>query len=184
MKYTHTLLLLAAGILIISSCCHPKPPTTCAADAEYQSKHTGNGHGHGTGGGSQFIPMDSANKMITSYQASVNGNGPTVDTAINSLIIDANVLRSYLNDSCNGNITQVKLMFAHTLDYINAGNFGRYAGYKPGAFTVVVAGYDAYGNYVMAQGMTVLDETQSCPALCPKSGAAANSYIIIPQHNK
>lgn len=119
-----------------------------------------------------FIPADTANKMIHSYLTSIGGSS---STDLRSLIISAQSLRNYLNDT---SITQVKVMFAHTLDYINAGNNGVPAGYTPGALTIVLAGYNSSGNYVYATGNMVMDYAKPCPTNCNTlGGTAANSLL-------
>jgi hypothetical protein len=124
----------------------------------------------------QFIPVDSANKMINSYLYSINST--VNDSDLRSLIINADSIRAYLN--VNPNIRNVKIMFAHTLNYINAGYGGQYAGYQSGALTIIMAGYDGSGNYVymsMGSGAMVIDHALPCPASCPGAGTAA--YDIL-----
>ncbi|OSZ79064.1 hypothetical protein CAP35_12680 [Chitinophagaceae bacterium IBVUCB1] len=119
------------------------------------------------------IPVDSANKMIGSYIQSLGGN-PSNEN-LYSLIADANCLRNYLN--AHPEVTNVKLMFAHTLDYINTGHQGQNAGYKSGALTLVIAGYDAAGNYVLINGNRVMDRVAPCPIDCPQTGTAASNTL-------
>lgn len=119
------------------------------------------------------IPVDSANKMISSYISSLNGNQDNKN--LYSLIVDAKCLRTYLNN--NPQVTNVKLMFAHTLSYINSGHQGQTAGYKSGELTMVIAGYDANGNYVLINGNEVMDNLQPCPQYCPSTGTAASNTI-------
>ncbi|MBS1773645.1 MAG: hypothetical protein JST82_12365 [Bacteroidetes bacterium] len=116
------------------------------------------------------IPKDSANKMISSYITSLNGNPDDVN--LYSLIIDADQLRLYLS---NTNIKHVKLMLAHTLEYINSGHSGQNCGYKSGALTLIIAGYDASNNYVYYDANMVMDHMLPCPSSCPSSGTAANN---------
>lgn len=118
------------------------------------------------------IPVDSANKMISSYITSLGGNSD--DQNLYSLIVDANCLRSYLS---NTNVKKVKLMFAHTLNYINSGHQGQNCGYKSGELTLVIAGYDASGNYVLTTGGNVMDGLNPCPHNCPNSGTASSNTI-------
>ncbi|OJW80279.1 MAG: hypothetical protein BGO69_05455 [Bacteroidetes bacterium 46-16] len=123
-----------------------------------------------------FIPKDTANIMISSYLTSIASDStPKPAPNLNSLIIDAKELRTYLNN--NRNIAHVKLMLAHTLKYINEGNAGKYAGYRSDALTIVVAGYDSAGNYIFAPGNTVPDHCGPCPDFCPVSGTAANNLL-------
>ncbi len=119
------------------------------------------------------IPVDTANKMITSYINSLNGN-PN-NQYLYSLIADANDLRAYLN--ANPTVTNVKLMFAHTLPYINGGGANTYCGTKAGQLTLVIAGYDASGNYVISTN-GVMDQMHPCPNNCPSGGTAANNTIV------
>lgn len=126
------------------------------------------------GGGSQFITKDSANKMIQSYLTSINYQQN--DTDIKCFIVDADSLRKYLNDTSKGKITSVKLMFAHTLAYINAGGYGINAGYQTGAITIIVAGFDANNNYIYANQNMVLDHMKPCPYNCP-SGSAGSNFL-------
>lgn len=122
---------------------------------------------------SHFISKDSANKMIQSYLNSVSVPGTIQDTNLYSLILDAQALRTYLSDTT---IKGVKVMLAHTLDYINAGNEGTNAGYKSNALTIVIAGYDQNGNYVLGPGYRVPDRAVPCPVVCPL-GTAGNSLL-------
>lgn len=120
------------------------------------------------------IPKDTANKMISSYITSLNGNTDNIN--LYSLIIDADQLRLYLS---NTNIKHVKLMFAHTLDYINSGHGGQNCGYKSGALTLIIAGYDADNNYVYYDGNMLMDRLNPCPTACPSSGTASNNTFPV-----
>lgn len=120
--------------------------------------------------GENFIVKDSANKMLNSYLQSTSGEGD----ALSSLIFDAEDLRTYLS---NTDIRHVKVMFAHTLDYINAGHQGEDAAYRRGELTLIMAGYDEEGNYVYYNGNQVVDHSLPCPTLCPVSGTAANDLL-------
>lgn len=118
------------------------------------------------------IPVDTANKMINSYITSLNGNSG--NEYLYSLIADADDLREYLDN--NPNVTNVKFMFAHTLDYINNGHGGQNCNTKAGALTLVIAGYDASGNYVIGTN-GVMDNLQPCPINCPSTGTASSNTI-------
>jgi hypothetical protein len=126
------------------------------------------------GDDSPFIRVDSANKMLNSYLNSISSG--THENELHALIIDADALRSYLE---NTNIKHVKLMFAHRLDYINAGGLNHYAGLSNNALTVVVAGYDNDNNYVCSPAGTYLDNAMPCPYVCPSNGSAASD--LLPQ---
>jgi len=114
---------------------------------------------------SKPLPVDSANRMLNSYLASVAGN----DSSLHALVFDADTLVKYLTDTTRGRIRQVKLMLAHRLDFINQGNYGRGAGYNLNALTVVIAGCDTNGNYVYNANGMVYDYCAPCPYNCPNS---------------
>lgn len=119
---------------------------------------------------SAFITPAVANTMISSYLYSINSS--VNDTDIHSISVNADSLRALLS---NTSITNVKLIFAHSLNYINAGNTGQYAGYQAGALTIIIAAYDNSGNYVYYNG-NVLDHLAPCPYTCP-IGNASNDYL-------
>lgn len=120
-----------------------------------------------------FIPVDSANKMLRSYLTSVNADIDS-NKQLQALIMDADALREYLS---NPSIKKVKVMFAHTLDYINAGHGGENCGYTPGQLTIIFAGYDSENNYIFAPGNLVPNRAKPCPTNCSVTGTAANMYL-------
>lgn len=119
---------------------------------------------------SRFIPIDSANRMLSSYLSSISY--PNNDTDIQSLVIDAHQLKRYIN-SAPDEITSFKLMFAHKLDYINAGYGGIYAGYKRNALTLIIAGCNDSGDYVYINNNQVLNYSSPCPPGCPPNDAGS-----------
>jgi hypothetical protein len=123
-----------------------------------------------------FIPMDSANKMISSYLNSINYS--VNDSSLQSIIIDMDQLRLYC-DSTNitNRITHVKLMFAHNLSYINAGHINQPCGYNSNALTLILAGVNSAGNYVYFNTNMVIDHSSPCPHNCPE-GNAANPLLV------
>lgn len=121
--------------------------------------------------GESFIPVDSANKMISSFLGSVTGE----DSSLHSMIMNAVDIRDYLKDTT---ITELKIMFAHKLSYINSGHQNVPAGYNLDALTVVLAGFDSSGNYVVRPGSMVPNRAAPCPVFCPNRGTAANDLII------
>jgi hypothetical protein len=122
-----------------------------------------------------FIKIDSANKMIKSYLISVGAGA--ADTNLYSIVFNADSLRRMLNDESGGQIAQVKIMFAHTLGYINSGHQNQYCGYKIGALTLVIAGFDTNGNYIYYPAGRVMDLGNPCPPLCPESGTASKDTL-------
>ncbi|RQO29649.1 hypothetical protein DBR32_15435 [Taibaiella sp. KBW10] len=123
-----------------------------------------------------LISKETANRMIQSYLVSVGANNTTTADTPNlySLIMDAEKLRTYLN---NPDIKGVKIMFAHTMDYINSGKEGLPCGLKSGALTVVIAGFDKDGNYIYAPGDRVPDRAKPCPVSCPTEGSAKDNLL-------
>ena len=62
-------------------------------------------------------------------------------------------------------------MLAHTMEYINAGNYGVNSGYQSGELTLIVAGFDENGNYIYNNQNMVLDHAMPCPTYCPNGDA-------------
>lgn len=83
---------------------------------------------------SQSINQDLANNMITSYTASVSF--PYRDTALRSQTLNADSLRSYLS---NPEIVTLRFVMAHQPSYMQYA-YGKYAGVKASALTMVVTG--------------------------------------------
>jgi len=121
---------------------------------------------------SQFISLDSANKMLTSYLASINA--PANDSDLRAVIFNADSLRNYLADT---SIKNIKIMLSHTLNYVNNGGSGQNCGYQSGEFTFILAGYNRLGNYVYYPLNTVLESGVPCPYHCPAVGTAANALL-------
>ncbi len=120
-----------------------------------------------------FITIDTANKMLESYLSSINADVDT-NTNIQSFIMDADAIREYLADN---SIKKVKIMLAHTLNYINSGNAGVNCGYRAGKLTIIMAGFDADKNYIFAPGNRVPDRAEPCPTNCPVIGTASDMTL-------
>lgn len=118
-----------------------------------------------------FISIDSANKMVQSYLATIEPF--SIDSDIRSVTFNANDLR-YLLDSQESSkeIVKVQIRLAHTLKYINDGHAGEPAGYKSGALTFLISGVDEHGNAINAKNM-ILNYAKPCPSNCP-AGTAGN----------
>ncbi len=168
--------LLAAILCFILSCGSAEHRDgTAAAPAD-----TSGGVGGEVGGTDSFctyIPKDSANKMINSYLGSIHYPGN--DSDLRSLIIDIKQLSEYLKStgSAGSKPAKIKLMFAHSLNYINNGGLNQNCGYQSGDLTLVVALYDSAGNYIYNGGNKVMDHLQPCPSSCPSSGTAASNTL-------
>ncbi|XZF13923.1 hypothetical protein ACTHGU_19235 [Chitinophagaceae bacterium MMS25-I14] len=125
-----------------------------------------------SGAYSIFIPIDSANKMLTSYLMSIPSEKS--ETTLRCITFSADSLRAYLSDP---SVKSVKFMFAHKLQYINSGHNGQDAGgLQSNAITIIVAGYNANGDYTYHHG-AVLDHGIPCPSNCIDTGSAA-SYTL------
>lgn len=115
---------------------------------------------------SQPIPVDTANKMIMSYLRSIEYE--THPKAIRSWAFNADTLRHYLNENKGKKIITMKFMLAHTLPYINSGHYGE----RPSpldnnhAITIVLAGVDSLGSYVLNDEFMPYDQCLPCPENC------------------
>lgn len=109
------------------------------------------------------ITVATANSYINSF---ITNYFNTDKAPVKSMIMDADLLRSYLQ---NDDIVGIKFMLGAT-DYDHNGS-------QIPIFTLIVAGYDANGNYVLTSNGMVLDRTSPCPPSCPPSGNAANDTI-------
>jgi hypothetical protein len=120
---------------------------------------------------SQPISLDTANRMIGSYLASVGY--PYRDTAVRSLSFDADTLRSYLADS---RITTLEFVLAHQLSYINGGSnrWGKNIGMKPGALTIIAVGLDDAGMVIKNSSNGVYEHAAPCPNIC---AASTDAYL-------
>ncbi len=121
-----------------------------------------------------YISIDTANKMLGSYLNSINASSE--DSELRSVIIDADALRSFLNSPEGQDVSQMKIMFAHTLDYINKGGKDRRCGYRSGALTLILAGYNDAGNYIYYHN-GVEDNGMPCPSFCPVVGTAKDDLL-------
>lgn len=123
----------------------------------------------------EVISTDTANKMIGSYLASIDYQHE--DSNLRAVVFDARVLRHYLDSMTTSNdVEYIKIMFAHTLNYINSGHQNQFAGYRSGALTFIIAGYNTDGNYVFLPSNLVIDNASPCPANCPP-GEAGNALF-------
>ena len=93
----------------------------------------------------QSVSIAEANSMLGSYLTSIDYQKE--DTELHSWIVNADSLRSYLNDTSRGKIQNIKIMLSHTPEYVKVSS-GQNCGYKVGALTVIIAGYDSQNNYI------------------------------------
>ncbi|MBS1614920.1 MAG: hypothetical protein JST06_02265 [Bacteroidetes bacterium] len=175
MMKLHTLLALFLSSIILASCGNGGGSTSNNHKADSPATRVNTFVGGGAGYTTVFIPTDSANKMISSYLQSVDSNGGgSTDSSLHSLIFNADSVREYLS---NPAIKHVKVMFAHTLEYINAMGSGHNVGYERGALTVILGGYDEQGNYIFYKTNQVPEHANECPIKCPITGTAANDLF-------
>lgn len=152
-----TKIALMAAVIFLANCkCKPKPDPYPPGGGRYF----------------RFIGIDSANKMVESYQTSIQE--AENDSSLTALLIDMDQLRKYTDTMPGGRrIKYLKLSFAHDLEYINKHGPGRNVGYRSGAFTLVISGCNAAGDYIYFTGNRVLEYCMPCPTSCPP-GTASN----------
>ena len=174
--------ILTLTFCVILACNKEKSnviPSQSAATAQTTATNPHHSEARAGDPGSQFITADVANQMINSYVTSIS-NDPNYNSSapdLHSFSLSADSLRMYLNSV---NLRSMKLIFAHTMEYINAGNAGKWAGMQSGALTIILAGYDAQGNYVyyapggVNNGQFVLDHCTPCPTNCAQGVAGGD----------
>lgn len=119
---------------------------------------------------SSFIPVDSANKMVTSYLASVNH--PQNDSAVLSFTFSASELRRLLDSVDHpDSLKEVQIRLAHSLDYINNGPHATPAGFNKNALRLLISGVDNKGNTILLNN-EVMNYSMPCPNSCPPGTAA------------
>lgn len=119
-----------------------------------------------------FISLDSGNKMLNSYLNSINYISN--DTSVRSFLLNADQLRIYLTDT---SIKGMKVMLAHNLSYINAGNANKNVGYNKSGLTILIAGFNRTGDYTLfGTDAKVLNKALPCPNNCPP-GTALNPLL-------
>jgi|SRR5690606_8545450 hypothetical protein len=121
--------------------------------------------------GEDFIPIHTANTMIESFIESLPSN---TDTNVKSWILQADALRELLADN---EIVMVKVMLAHNEEWIDTKGDGIPVGYNNEALTIVLAGADKDGNYVLPEEPVAINKARPCPPSCPE-GTAANNLIV------
>ncbi|MBW7914624.1 MAG: hypothetical protein H3C54_13220 [Taibaiella sp.] len=111
------------------------------------------------------ISVAVANDYINDFIANYFDTGKA---PVKSMILDAGLLRDYLS---NPVIQNIKFMLGERTVVEN--------GIDKKVFTLIVAGYDANGNYILTPSGNVLDHTTPCPTMCPTAGNAANDNIVM-----
>jgi len=168
-------LLLALFLIALAACNQDGQKTITTNESGKDSSSIAQMTPLAPGEDTAFIAVDSANKMIKSYLASIQATSN--DTNLHSLIIDANALREYLTAGSGTSISHMKIMLAHRLDYINEGGNGVRCGYKGDGLTVVLAGYSDDGSYIYFPTNRVLDQAMPCPHSCPSGVASADTLV-------
>ena len=122
-----------------------------------------------------YIPIDSANKMISSYLNSIQYQNN--DTDVRSFIVDANALRCYLNSNAGKNVVNLKVFLAHNAEYSNSPDSNRNCGYSAKGLTLVITGFDSVGNYVIYPKGLCIDRSKPNPQV-NIPGSASNNFIV------
>jgi hypothetical protein len=119
---------------------------------------------------SSFIPVDSANKMVTSYLTSINH--PQKDSAVLSFTFSASELRRLLDSVDHpDSLKDVQIKLAHSLEYINNGPHTTPAGFNKNALRLLISGVDYNGNTILLNN-EVMNHSMPCPNSCPPGTAA------------
>ncbi len=185
---TKLLVILAATTFLFSSCQDHTTKREKDQDNDHGNQHCVTIHPYKHHGlmdadsTASNMPIDSCNKMIFSYLQSVGYPQQQNDSNLYSLIYSADTLKAFLN--ANPSVTKLKFMLAHTLDYINNGGQGQGCRHQIGALTLVIAGYDAKGNYVFyysprTQAAMAMDHFSPCPYCCPTQGTAMSDTLVL-----
>ena len=161
MRRIYILTLFVASIS--SPGCKKDPATTSLPQTPKPSSGTNHSSAMRYSGAdySQPIAIDTANRMIQSYLASINP--ASNNTILRSMTFDADTLRSYLLDS---DIKTVKFMLAHTPAYMNSGRYGQDAGNAAGAVTFIIVGLNEDNDFVYNAQGKVYDHIRPCPTNC------------------
>lgn len=115
----------------------------------------------------EFIPKDTAARMVQSYLNSIQYSAN--DTDLRSITINASDLRFYLDSlTVSNSISNIEIKLAHTLAYIKAGGENTPAGYRSDALTFIIVGKNPAGQYVYADN-NVIDRGTPCPTNCPNN---------------
>lgn len=122
---------------------------------------------------SRPISIDTANRMIKSYLTSIDY---TVNTAASrSWTISADTLRKYLSEGAGRHIVRLKIMLAHTLDYVNSGHEGQRPPLNSHDLTFVLVGVDEENNYIYNPESMAYDWAMPCPPDCLGGGTISSA---------
>jgi hypothetical protein len=123
-----------------------------------------------------YIPIDSANKMISSYLNSIQYQNN--DTDVRAFVVDANAIRCYLNSNVGKNVVNLKVFLAHNAEYANSLDSNKNCGYNVKGLTLVITGFDSLGNYVIYPNGVCIDHTEETPIKFKIKGNASNNLIV------
>lgn len=123
-----------------------------------------------------YIPIDSANKMISSYLNSIQYQNN--DTDVRAFVVDANAIRCYLNSNAGKNVVNLKVFLAHNAEYANSLDSNKNCGYNVKGLTLVITGFDSLGNYVIYPNGVCIDHTEETPIKFKIKGNASNNLIV------
>lgn len=123
---------------------------------------------------SRTIPIDTANRMIQSYLDAIDY---TVNTnAIRSWVFNADTLRNYLNSAKGKDIRNLRLLLAHSLEYIHAGHEGVMPPLNSHDLTLVIVGLDENNDYIYSSEGGPLDRCMPCPTECLPDGEGSGIF--------
>lgn len=117
-----------------------------------------------TTNGSEISVAD-ANEYIERYLDNYYDASSIGSTNVKSFIFDAKLLRDYLSN--NADIKDVKFMLG-ARENPTSGD----------SLTLIMAGFDSSGDYVIPSNNKVLDHCTLCPPHCVTSGSASNDLIV------
>jgi|GEM_PF-914754 hypothetical protein len=115
-------------------------------------------------GDSRGIKIATANRMIRSYLQGINSQVNTNETR--SWTFNADTLRRYLSEGKGKQIVRLKLMLAHSLDYIDSGHEGERPAANSHALTLIVVGLDQNNEYIYNPEGEPYEHAFPCPPRC------------------
>lgn len=176
MKYIMILCTSAIIAGACSSCDHKSMTTPANASAHHATALFQSGPAAIPAASySQPVSINDANRMIKSY---LNGIDYTRNTnEIRSWIFNADTLRQYLSSGAGADIRYLKLMLAHSMEYIISGNEGKRPPANSHALTVVIVGVDNENDYIYNAEGDAYEYCMPCPPECLPQGDAAKDTL-------
>lgn len=126
---------------------------------------------------SSGIPIDTANRMINSYLQGINYQVNTNE--IRSWTFSADSLRRLLTAGNGKQIVRLKLLLAHSLEYIHAGHEGERPPVNSHALTLIVVGLDQNNNYIYNPEGEAYEHAFPCPPRCLGRDSLTSSGTLV-----